>query len=170
MGGRTRIRTAATGAALAALVAGCAAQPPAAPPAPAARVVPQPSAPPAPPPAAPDWRDVPLTPGEWTYSTDAEGSGAAFGPDPAAPAFLLRCDVRRREVGFSRPAAPAAALVVRTSYGVRTLPAPRLAASDPLLDEIAFSRGRFTIEADGAPPLAIPAWAEPARVIEDCRD
>jgi hypothetical protein len=32
-----------------------------------------------------------------------------------------------------------------------------------------FSRGRFTVEVPGAPMLVIPAWPEPARVIEDCR-
>jgi hypothetical protein len=45
----------------------------------------------------------------------------------------------------------------------------QLQARDPLLDQIAFSRGRFTIEAPGAAMLVIPAWPEAARVIEDCR-
>jgi hypothetical protein len=171
MSGRDRIRTALAGAALAALLAGCSTgqAPPVPAPGPAPRVVPPP-APPAPPAAPPDWADVTLTPGGWFYSIDATGSQAAFGPDGAAPVFVLRCDRPRREISLSRPAAPAAALVVRTSYGVRSLPAPRLAPSDSLLDDIAFSRGRFTVETDGAPTLVIPAWAEPARVIEDCRD
>ncbi|MFW2831304.1 hypothetical protein [Sphingomonas sp. ID0503] len=44
-----------------------------------------------------------------------------------------------------------------------------LRASDPFLDKIAFSRGRFTVSLAGQPRLVIPAWAEPGRVIEDCR-
>ena len=68
-------------------------------------------------------------------------------------------------------------LTIRTSYGARSLPAARqqsalvarLAVSDPLLDQMAFSRGRFTVEAAGAPLLIVPAWPELARVIEDCR-
>lgn len=43
------------------------------------------------------------------------------------------------------------------------------AANDATLDHIAFSRGRFVIEAPGALPLAVPSWAEVSRVIEDCR-
>jgi hypothetical protein len=44
-----------------------------------------------------------------------------------------------------------------------------LAANDPLLDAMVFSRGRFSIEVTGLPRLIIPTWPEPARVIEDCR-
>jgi len=44
-----------------------------------------------------------------------------------------------------------------------------LAASDPLLDEIVFSRGRFMVHVDGLPDLILPSWPEPAHVIEDCR-
>lgn len=44
-----------------------------------------------------------------------------------------------------------------------------LAAHDPLLDSMAFSRGRFVIEVNGLPTLYLPAWAEVGRVIEDCR-
>ncbi|WP_345907778.1 hypothetical protein [Sphingomonas sp. UBA4815] len=44
-----------------------------------------------------------------------------------------------------------------------------LAGNDRLLDAMAFSRGRFTIEQAGQPPLIIPAYAEVGRVIEDCR-
>jgi len=44
-----------------------------------------------------------------------------------------------------------------------------LAAFDATLDAIAFSRGRVAFAAAGAPALVVPAWAETARVIEDCR-
>ena len=44
-----------------------------------------------------------------------------------------------------------------------------LAVRDPLLDAMAFSRGRFMLEVAGFPALYLPAWAEVGRVIEDCR-
>jgi hypothetical protein len=61
-------------------------------------------------------------------------------------------------------------LRLRTTFGERTLPSgAALPATDPLLDELAFSRGRFTVDAAGTATLVIPAWPEPARVIGDCR-
>jgi hypothetical protein len=71
-------------------------------------------------------------------------------------------------------------MTVRTSSTARSLPVSvqaeplpsasvGLTATDRLLDEIAFSRGRFTVELPGTPMLIIPAWPEPARVVEDCR-
>jgi hypothetical protein len=44
-----------------------------------------------------------------------------------------------------------------------------LQSRDSLLDRMAFSRGRFIIVVPGAERLAIPAWPEFARVVEDCR-
>lgn len=40
---------------------------------------------------------------------------------------------------------------------------------DPLLDAMAFSRGRFALETAGLPTLYLPSWPELSRVIEDCR-
>jgi hypothetical protein len=52
-------------------------------------------------------------------------------------------------------------------------PSQQLAVSlvtrDPLLDAIAFSRGRFMVEVPGTATLYLPAWPEVARVVEDCR-
>ena len=45
----------------------------------------------------------------------------------------------------------------------------RVPARDPLLDAMAFSKGRFAIEIAGLPTLYAPSWAEVTRVIEDCR-
>jgi hypothetical protein len=125
------------------------------------------------PPAPDDWRDAPLSPGEWTIA----GATASFGP-AGQPAFAIRCEGAGR-IGIARraSAASATALTLRTSTGVRSLPArseggalvATLAASDPFLDAMVFSRGRFTVEAAGLPPLILPAWPEPARVLEDCR-
>ena len=44
-----------------------------------------------------------------------------------------------------------------------------LGAYDPLLDAIVSSRGRIGVSVSGQPALVVPAWAEAARVIEDCR-
>jgi hypothetical protein len=68
---------------------------------------------------------------------------------------------------------------LRTSSFARNLPLSvdpsgagvfaALPANDRLLDAMVFSRGRFTVEVPGTPMLVIPAWPEPARVVEDCR-
>ena len=70
-------------------------------------------------------------------------------------------------------------LTIRTSYAERDWPAQAnpdghssvsFAPTDPQLDQIAFSRGRFSLSAPNLPEIDIPAWAEPSRVIEDCRN
>jgi hypothetical protein len=175
MSGLGRIAAMVAAAGAAALTAGCATAPEPAPPA-ARPEPPARQAPPAPTPQAPPARDLaeqdapdpPLTAGEWSYSAESGGSIARFGPGGAS-AFSLRCDTGRRRIVLAREGS-GAALRVRTTYGRRALPAAaELPADDPLLDEMAFSRGRFTVEADGLPPLIMPAWPEPARVIDDCR-
>ena len=145
-------------------------------PAPEAAPPPPPPAPaPAPAPAAPGWADAPLSAGDWTYRDEGGVSSAAYGP-AQAPVFILRCE-RSREVSLVRTGAGSGPLIVRTSFGERSLPAAaqpeglaaRLAAADPLLDQMLFSRGRFAVEAQGTVRLVLPAWPEPAKVVEDCR-
>lgn len=145
-------------------------------PQPPVQTVPQPQPLPPPPPAA-DWRDRALSAGGWTYSASSEGSQATFGPAGQA-AFLVRCDRARRQVSLGRQgAAGAGPMTMRSSTDARSLPTSIQAqyawavvpANDRLLDSLAFSRGRFTVEMPGAPALVIPAWPEPARVVEDCR-
>lgn len=164
----------------AAAIAGCVPQPepqaPPARPAPAQTIPPPPPAPPAP----ADWRDIALTPGDWSYGPDRRGGTAAyFGGAETEPLFVIRCEPSR-QVTLSIEGAVRGTMTVRTSYGARTLPLTieaqpiayshaTLPATDPLLDGIAFSRGRFTIEAPGQTMIVLPAWAEPARVVEDCR-
>lgn len=170
----TRFNPTAICLAGAALLSACASRPGPAP-------VPERTRPvPAPPPAEPapdpvpapqgqqDRPDPPLTPGDWSYSEGVGGSVARFGP-AGAERLSLRCDPGRRRIVVTRQGS-SAALRVRTTYGQRALaPAAELPADDPLLDEIAFSRGRFTVEAEGLEPLILPTWPEPARVVEDCR-
>jgi hypothetical protein len=144
--------------------------PPAPEPAPRVRQEPPPRPSP-PPPPAPGLEDAQLTPGGWAL----RGPEATFGPSAGEALFTVRCDRAARRVTLIRQGSGSGPLVVRTSTAARTLPtvAPAisaaLAASDPLLDAMVFSRGRFAVEAPGQPRLVIPAWPEPARVIEDCR-
>lgn len=148
------------------------APPPPAPPPPA------PAPPPPPPPPAPApvaWEDALPAPGDWSYRAEGGGSVATFGP-AQNPQLVIRCEPSR-QVSVIRMGATGGSLVVRTSFGDRALPgtgrdggvAATLAAADPLLDWMAFSRGRFAVEADGLPRLVVQTWPEPARVIEDCR-
>lgn len=129
-------------------------------------------APPMPPALPADWRDRPYSPGAWHYADRT----ASFGP-PAAPSLTVRCDPARRIVLLS-VAGSAPTLTIRTSYAQRDWPAQvgpdgrsvvSFAATDPTLDQIVFSRGRFSVSAPTIPEIDIPAWAEPARVVEDCR-
>lgn len=153
------------------------------------RVIPSPAptaAPPrpVPPPLAPrqpsgiDWRDAPITPGDWRWSSEAGQSVARF----AGGALVLRCDLASRTVALQRAgsAAGAVPVTVLTSTGNRQLsaapqpgPPPMLSVSlpgrDNLLDAMAFSRGRFAIEVAGLPTLYVPSWPEVSRVVEDCR-
>jgi len=162
------VRRTAASVILAAL-AGCAPRPApeaAPPPAPLPVVAPAPPAAQAP----PDWRDLPLSAGDWAYAAAPEGSRALFG----GGVFAVRCDPANRQIVLARIAAGAGTMKVTTSYGTRDLAlaaegVARLPAADPLLDQMAFSRGRFTVEVEGLERLVIPAWPEPARVVEDCR-
>ena len=141
-----------------------------------------------PPPAArepADWRDRPLTPGNWTYRSVASGSVAGF-VDPAGSRLVtMACAAGQITVGIERragtaPLVPTGPLPVAlvTTVGSHRFMATAMADSslalslrgrDPTLDDLAFSRGRFAIEASGQPTLILPAWEEVGRVIEDCR-
>ena len=134
---------------------------------PTARPEPVPPPDPAPAEQSPqDSPDPPLTSGDWSYSEEPRGSAARFGA-AGAERFSLRCDLGRRRIVLARQGSSGAMTLV-TTYGRRAL-AAELPSDDPLLDEMAFSRGRFTVEAEGLEPLILPAWPEPARVVDDCR-
>ena len=119
--------------------------------------------------------------GAWSYSAIPGGSEARFTGASGGVQLALRCARTVRRVTISK-AAPTASpsLFVWTSAGARTLSAPgfdaaagrlnvQLAANDPLLDAMAFSRGRIAAAAGGTPALVVPTWPELARVVEDCR-
>lgn len=118
--------------------------------------------------------------GTWTYSTNAGGSSASFVDSAGRPQVTLQCTRATRRVTISKPASAAAStLFVWTSSGTRNVAArfdaatarvsAELGVTDPLLDAIAFSRGRIGVSVAGTPALVVPAWPEPARVVEDCR-
>lgn len=161
-------------------------------------IVPEPGgrpapAPPSPPPAppspvaqvrpGPDLADWAVAPGTWTYARDSRTATARFGMAGAAPTAWLRCDLTSRSItvgrtaGAQAAATPSAMMTVVTSFGRSDWPANAVSggmgavrgASDPGLDAIAFSRGRFALMLAGQAPVVLPSWAEPVRVIEDCR-
>ncbi len=133
----------------------------------------------------PAWEDWPASPGEWRYQKGQAGSVALFGPAEGAPLVRLACASASRQILIERPVPPGTisaelTLFVRASGMERQLRAVRrappatslvaqLAISDPLLDAMAFSRGKFVISGAGLPDLVLPSWAEVSRVIEDCR-
>lgn len=164
----------ASAALMCAALAACVPRPeptPAPAPAPAPR--PTPVATPSPVPTYSSWMDVPATPGDWSYS-----SGVAF----FAQHLRLRCDRAAGvvEIGRAGTGGVPARMIVRAEMMERGLAAQpaesdpawvlaRVPARDPLLDAMAFSKGRFAVEVAGLPTLYIPAWPEVTRVIEDCR-
>ena len=117
--------------------------------------------------------------GRWSYRSFAGGSEASFA-DAGGTRLTMRCNRVARTVSIARTGVPAATptLAVWASSLSRSVPArfeatrvltADVAATDPLLDAIALSRGKFATSALGAPIVAVPNWAEPVRVIEDCR-
>ncbi|WP_423140649.1 hypothetical protein ACOYW6_07190 [Parablastomonas sp. CN1-191] len=154
-------------------VAACATPRPAPPPPP--RPAPRPA--PAPPPVA-DWRDRAQSPGTWTLTLAGGHTRADFGL-AGQPALRLACETPGT-VTLTRFAPATAArvpVVVTTTAQRRMLDgtvgagaiAVALPARDPLLDAMAYSRGRFMVEAGGSEAMLVPSWPEVSRVIEDCR-
>ena len=118
--------------------------------------------------------------GTWSYRAIEGGSESDFIDAAATVRLKIGCNRAARTVSITRTGVAAAAptLTVWTSSLSRSVPARFLstkelvadmAATDPLLDAMAFSRGRLATAAQGAPMVAVPAWPEIDRVIEDCR-
>ncbi len=111
-------------------------------------------------------RGAAVTPGEWRYVVTATGSQALFGN-----LIELRCERATRRVQLRRavPNAPPSPISIATDTAERTIAADGwLDANDPLLDAIAFSRGRIIVSGGGE-RLVIPSFPEPARSVQDCR-
>lgn len=166
---------------LVALLALSACVAPSAPPAPKAVSAPPPVAVAPPPRLTGDWNDWPFTPGNWTYRRDGRTSVAQFGTPGRNATVNFRCDAQSRRVTLSREvSAPGTRMVIRTSSMTKIMAATAsdanpaylaadIAASDPILDAMAFSRGRVLVEMEGQQPVILPSWAEIARIVEDCR-
>lgn len=118
--------------------------------------------------------------GAWGFRTVDGGSEANFVDAAASVRLTIRCNRAARTVSVIRTGVPAATptLAIWTTSLSRSVPARFLAtnelvadvaATDPLLDAIAFSRGRIATAATGAPMVAVSSGPETIRVIEDCR-
>jgi hypothetical protein len=118
--------------------------------------------------------------GNWIYAAATDGSEANFVNAAGQPQLTIHCSRAVRQVIVSKPSSSIAPFMwVWTSGPTRNLPASfnptigrvtaTVAAYDPLLDAIAFSRGRVGFQLTGQPMLIVPAWQEATRVIEDCR-
>ena len=131
-----------------------------------------------------NWMDAPQTAGDWSYTQDSGETLAVFGTDrtPQGIKLLLACNRQTGRIGIARQgtATGQVEMLIRTETQDRRLTAgpvtsrapmvvAEVAASDPLLDAMAFSKGRFAVEVAGLEPVFVPAWPEVTRVIEDCR-
>jgi hypothetical protein len=126
------------------------------------------------------WTDWPMEDGAWTYARDDRGSVAQYTAKDKAALVILRCDKGRSRIYLVRAATTAGTITVRTSSVSKTLPAhitgtkptyavTDLVFADPILDAMAFSRGRIAVELPDTQNIAIPVWSEIGRVVEDCR-
>ena len=132
------------------------------------------------PPATPDFTYAIPIAGSWTFAPAPDGSTATFLNASAMPQLTIRCSRATRRVSIAKPGSVAMPFLnVWTSSMTRSVPASfdpataritiQLPAYDPLLDALAFSRGRLAIYVADKPALVLPAWPEVARVVEDCR-
>ncbi len=113
-------------------------------------------------------------------------SVARFGVPSAVPLVVLSCDRNAGQILLARAASgneipgDHVPMAISTTTGTRAMTSEpavsepgwvtaAIRLSDPILDAIAFSRGRFALDMAGLPMLALPSWPEVSRVIEDCR-
>jgi hypothetical protein len=126
------------------------------------------------------WTDWAMAAGAWVYRRDERGSIALYGAPGGDALVTLRCDKARARLFLSRASDVGGTMTVRTSSTSKPLAVqptggkPAYAASemdvtDPVLDAMAFSRGRIALELKGTQNIAIPVWSEIGRVVEDCR-
>lgn len=130
-----------------------------------------------------NYLDAPQTVGNWTYIADSNGGQAAFELSPSnETVFALTCFKGSGQIGLMRmisgPVGPA--MRIKTETTEKSIPANPIDtqsnvlmavvnASDPILDAMAITKGRFVVSVEGSRTLYLPAWAEVTRVIEDCR-
>ena len=142
---------------------------------------PQPDPTPTPAPATAqfeNWIDAPRTAGNWRYRSGSGLKVAEYVGPGNEVKFQMDCSP---EIGMllsvAGNAANATAIQFRTESTERLVPADAregwvqavVRPSDPLLDAMARTRGRFAVETPGLSTLYLPPWAEVTRVIEECR-
>ncbi|QZD93037.1 hypothetical protein K3162_03085 [Qipengyuania xiapuensis] len=146
----------------------------------APRPAPTPTPSPAPPAAAQfeNWIDAPRTAGNWRYRSANGLKVAEYVGHDNEVKFQMDCSP---EIGMllsvAGDAAKATAIQFRTESTERLVPADAregwvqavVRPTDPLLDAMARTRGRFAVETPGLSTLYLPPWAEVTRVIEECR-
>ena len=126
------------------------------------------------------WTDWAIANGSWVYRRDDRGSIALFGAMGSDALVTLRCDKARARLFLSRASDIGSTMTVRTSSASKALAvqptggkpayvASEISLGDPILDAMAFSRGRIALEISGTLNIAIPVWSEIGRVVEDCR-
>ncbi|MFM5906204.1 MAG: hypothetical protein ACKOPO_01225 [Novosphingobium sp.] len=125
-------------------------------------------------PAPGDWRDQPRTAGDWRWRVEGARSVASYGS-----VFAIACNATQRALTLeiATPASANQIVMITTTSQRRALgvqaagqiATASLAAGDPLIDAMAFSRGRFMVESGAMTPLYLPSWPEITRVTEDCR-
>lgn len=169
----------ALSAALITALGGCAAIPKVEDTPPQVAVPPAPPPPPSVTPPLKSWEERALTPGAWRY--DAARRTASFvTAGQAAPIITMTCSggSMRLETSAFAPNGQAMAVDFKTSFGnTRLRFEPHgtagnlltLSPRDHKLDQMAFSRGRFALDASNGRTLTLPAHSEVGRVIEDCR-
>lgn len=119
-----------------------------------------------------------VSPGTWTYAIEPRASIARFGTTPQTMIFSIQCERALPSISLlvASGSATGASATLRASTMMKVFPTEgggafavvRVPVRDPILDALAFSRGRFTVEIAGVVHV-LPAWPEFARVVEDCR-
>ena len=117
-------------------------------------------------------------PGNWSYRQDDRGSIALYGTPGTDALLTMRCEASAKRVTVAMVGDVPATLTLRGTTASKSFAARQttnlawvaveIAATDPILDAIAFSRGRFTVTTPSR-ALVLPSWPEVARVVEDCR-
>ncbi|KQZ65575.1 hypothetical protein ASD67_00205 [Sphingopyxis sp. Root1497] len=118
------------------------------------------------------WDERRLDAGEWRY--DAAARTASFAQaGVASPLVTMACSGGSIELGAGLGAGETLDVDLRTSAGTDRLRLSggrvTLGNRDARLDRIAFSRGRFALEASNGSTLTLPVQSEIGRLIEDCR-
>jgi len=126
------------------------------------------------------WLDEQRSVGDWQHRQNVSESRTQY-IGTGGELFSLTCSFSNQNIRLERQVAAAQAgmMRIRTETGDRIFNAVPMAgtntlsitlnATDPLLDAMAITKGRFAVEIEGASTLYLPSWAEVTRVIEDCR-